>query len=298
MYYAIFQMLRPSQWIKNLFVFAPLLFALRFNNQESWLLSFVACAAFICASSIIYIINDIRDRDHDRHHPEKRFRPIAAGTVPIRVAFFTLAFLLGILVGLVLALPKASWLVLAIYVFQNILYTFWLKKIAIIDVLLMAVGNVLRVLCGGLAIGAGVSPWLLICTLMLSLFMGFCKRYYEIRRLNQPDSATLGAYNLPMLDRMISVSCGASLVTYAMATVEMASLFKNSAIVYTVVFVVFGLFRYLQYVYYSKKGGEPERILFNDPLFIGNFVLWLITTIWILSSLSSAVLPQAIAQPG
>lgn len=287
MYLALLQLMRPSQWVKNLFVFAPLIFALEFRDHENWVLSFIAFAAFICASSIVYIINDIRDRDTDRHHPEKRFRPIAAGTIPIRVAFFAIAFLLGILIGLVLILPPAAWLVLGIYVFQNILYTFWLKRIAIIDVLIVALGFVLRVVCGGIAIGVEISPWLLISTLMLALFLGFCKRYHEIRRLNQPESSVFGAYNLAMLDRMISVSCGAALMTYAIYTVDMASRFKNTAIVYTVVFVVFGLFRYLQYVYYSKKGGAPEKILYSDTLFIGNFIAWIVSTIWVLAVLSA-----------
>lgn len=282
--FAIFMMLRPNQWVKNGFVFAPLIFALEFRNHESWVLSFIAFAAFICASSIVYIFNDMKDMESDRHHPEKRFRPLAAGLVSVRTAFFVAAFIVGIMVGLVLILPKPTWIILGLYIAQNALYTFWLKRVAIIDVLLIALGFVLRVLMGGYAIEVQVSPWLLIATLMLALFLGFCKRYHEIRRLNQPETSVFGAYNLNLLDRMISVSCGAALMTYALYTVEIAQKFGTATIVYTVVFVVFGLFRYLQYVYYSKKGGAPEKILYNDPLFIGNIIAWLASTLLILGN--------------
>lgn len=286
-YAAIFYMLRPAQWVKNGFVFVPLIFGLQFGSHENWVLSFVAFAAFLCASSVVYIINDIRDRDSDRHHPEKRRRPIAAGTVPLRYAFFSIAFLLGTMIGLVLVLPKAAWLVLAVYVFQNILYTFWLKKLALIDALLVALGSVLRVLCGGLAIMVDVSPWLLVSAFMLSLFLAFAKRYQETRRLNHPESAPFGQYTLSMLDRLVTITAGSTLVTYAIYTVSLATEFKNSAILYTLIFVVYGLFRYMQHVYYTKKGGAPERLIYNDYLFIGNVVAWLVSTIWVLATLGA-----------
>ena len=284
--FALLLMLRPNQWVKNAFVFAPLIFALEFNNHENWVLGIVACLAFICASSIVYILNDIYDIKADRLHPEKRLRPLASGLVNIRQAFFVATFLIGVMVGLVLALPYQTWLILSLYIAQNALYTFWLKRVAIIDVLLIALGFVLRVLMGGYAVNVALSPWLVVSTLMLALFLGFCKRYHEIRRQQNPDTTALGAYNMNMLDRMISVTCGGALMTYVIYCVEIANKFHDNRIVYTVVFVIFGLFRYLQYVYYSKKGGTPEKILYNDPLFIGNIVLWLFSLLTILATLS------------
>lgn len=284
---ALLWMLRPTQWIKNGFVFAPLVFALEFNNHQSWVLSVIACMAFICASSIVYIFNDMKDLESDRHHPEKRFRALASGQVSIRQAFFTAAFLIGIMVGLVLVLPYQNWVILALYLVLNVLYTFWLKRVAIVDVLIIGTGFVLRVLMGSYAIGVELSPYLLVATLMLSLFLGFSKRYHELRRLGQPENTVLGAYNMSMLDRMISVSCGAALMTYVLYTVEVAKKYEDINIVYTTVFVVFGLFRYLQYIYYSKKGGAPERILYSDPLFIGNIVVWLLAILWVLARHSS-----------
>ena len=280
---SLIKMLRPAQWIKNGFVFAPLIFALEFGHQQSWVLSIVAFFAFACASSIVYIFNDIKDIKSDRHHPEKRFRPLAAKRVTTWQAIFTAAFLFGLMLGLIMILPYQTWIILGLYISQNIFYSLWFKKVAILDVLVIAMGFVLRLLMGGYAVGVEVSPYLLIATLMLSLFLGFAKRYHELRRLNQPESAILGAYNLSMLDRMISVSCGAALMTYALYTVEIAKRMHNISIVYTLIFVVFGLFRYLQYVYFLKKGGAPEKILYKDPLFIGNLVLWLISLIAILS---------------
>ena len=284
--FALLLMLRPNQWVKNAFVFAPLIFALGFNNHENWVLGVVACLAFICASSIVYIFNDMYDIKGDRLHPEKRLRPLASSLVTVRQAFFVAAFLVGIMVGFVMVLPYQTWIILFLYLVQNLLYTFWLKRVAIIDVLMVALGFVLRVLMGGYAVNIPVSPWLLVATLMLALFLGFAKRYHELRRLHNPETAMLGAYNMNLLDRMISVSCGGALMTYVLYTVEIANKFHDNRIVYTVVFVIFGLFRYLQYVYYSKKGGTPEKILYNDPLFIGNIVLWLFSLLTILSTLS------------
>jgi 4-hydroxybenzoate polyprenyltransferase len=197
-------------------------------------------------------------------------------------AIFTAAFLFGLMLGLIMILPYQTWIILCLYIAQNILYSLWLKKVAILDVLVIAMGFVLRLLMGGYAIGVEVSPYLLIATFMLSLFLGFSKRYYELRRLNQPESAVLGAYNINMLDRMISVSCGAALMTYALYTVEIAKRMNSVNIVFTLVFVVFGLFRYLQYVYFSKKGGAPEKILYTDYLFVGNILAWLICLVLIL----------------
>ena len=283
---ALLIVMRPYQWVKNGFVFAPLIFALGFNNHENWVLTIIACFSFICASSVVYIFNDMADIKNDRQHPEKRLRPLAAGLVNIRQALLVAAFLIGIMVGFVMVLPYQTWLILGLYLAQNILYTFWLKRVAIIDVLLIALGFVLRVLMGGYAINVPISPWLLMATFMLALFLGFCKRYHELRRLPNSETAALGAYNMNLLDRMISVTCGGALMTYMLYTVEIAAKFHDNRIVYTVVFVVFGLFRYLQYVYYSKKGGTPEKILYNDLLFIGNIVLWLFGLVAILATLS------------
>lgn len=279
---SIIRMLRPQQWVKNGFVFAPFVFALEFGHQQSWILSIVAFLAFVCASSLVYIFNDVKDLGSDRHHPEKRFRPLAAKRVTLTQALFTGGFLFGLMFGLVIILPYQTWVILGLYITQNILYSFWLKRVAILDVLIIALGFVLRVLMGGYAIGVEVSPYLLIATFMLSFFLGFAKRYHELRRLNQPANAVIGAYNLAMLDKMISVSCAAALMTYALYTVEIAKRLNDITIVYTLAFVVFGLFRYLQYVYFSKKGGSPEKILYTDPLFIGNIALWLFSLVTIL----------------
>jgi len=179
---SLIKMLRPAQWIKNGFVFAPLIFALEFGHQQSWFLSIVAFFAFICASSIVYIFNDIKDIKSDLHHPEKRFRPLASKRVTVWEAFFVAAFLFGLMLGLVMILPYQTWFILGLYITQNMLYSLWLKKVAILDILVIALGFVLRLLMGGYAIGVEVSPYLMIATLMLSLFLGFAKRYHELRR--------------------------------------------------------------------------------------------------------------------
>lgn len=282
---AIIQLLRPLQWIKNAFVLAPLFFAYRFDEKESWTLALTAVLCFILASSVVYIINDIRDVAEDRTHPRKKLRPIASGRITVPVATALSCLLLGAAIALLFKLPLSCTIIISIYLLLQVAYTCSLKKQAIFDVLIIASGFVLRVLMGGYAINAPISPWIILTTYLLALFLGFGKRYHELSVDGYSKNRhSLRRYSKPLLDRLIGISCVSALLSYAMYAVETARLLDKTELVYTVVFVIFGLFRYLQVLYLDDKGGEPEKILLKDKIFFANGVLWFIVTMLILAN--------------
>ena len=280
----LLKLLRPKQWVKNAFVLAPLFFSLQFDNINRLSLALLACLVFIASSSIIYIINDINDAQEDRKHPRKKHRPIASGHVSVTAALWLLVPL-GTIVALgLLLLPVTCTFIICGYVIVNLLYSRILKHIAIIDVLVIASGFVLRLLMGGYAIGVQLSSWIIASTFLLALFIGFGKRHQELSVSGYQDvRESLRGYNLELLNRFITISCTSALLCYTLYTVETGRILGKPSLVYTTVFVVFGLFRYLQRIYLDKEGGEPETIILYDPLFISNGILWLLSVWWVLS---------------
>lgn len=278
------KLMRPKQWIKNSFVLAPLLFSLQFTNLHYLSLSIIAVLSFIAVSSATYIFNDICDIEEDRTHPIKKLRPIASGKVKITYAAIIAIILIIIAFTLSIQLNTQCSIVLLIYMVMNFIYTKHLKHHAIADVLVIASGFVLRVLMGGYAISVYISPWIILTTFLLALFLGFCKRYSEIAVEEYSNKRnSLQNYSKELLDRLIGISCACALISYALYTVETARLNDRTELVYTVIFVVYGLFRYLQLVYINKKGGEPEKIIFSDKPFIFNIIAWIVFTLGILS---------------
>ncbi len=281
----IIKLTRPKHAIKSAFVFAPLFFAFKFMEMAAWINTIFAALAFLTAASAVYIFNDICDVDEDRTHPRKKFRPIAAGNVSVLQARIFGIILLLVTAALLCRLPIACAIVIGIYLSLQIAYTYSLKKQAIIDVLIIASGFVLRVLMGGYAIDVPTSPWIILTTYLLALFLGFGKRYHELSVAGYDDSRhSLKEYNKPLLDRLIGISCVASLSSYALYTVETARLLGKTELVYTVVFVIFGLFRYLQVLYVYEGGGEPEKALLHDKIFLANGIIWFVITMLILLS--------------
>lgn len=273
---------RYKQWIKNLFVLAPLFFSFRFLEIESWPAALIAMLSFILLSSTIYILNDIRDREEDRQHPRKKLRPIASGAISVKTATFTAGLLIsGVLCIALTMLPLACNIVLLVYGVMQLLYSYKLKEQPVIDVLIIATGFVLRILMGGFAIDVDVSPWIVLTTFLLALFLGFGKRYHELL-FHKATRKSLQGYNRPLLDRFISISCGATLVCYALYAVETAREIAKTEFVFTVVFVLYGLFRYLNAIYMRKDSGEPEEIIIRDMPFVVNGFLWAVTTLVIL----------------
>ena len=278
--------LRPKQWSKNLLVFM----ALFFTVDQAWdpteietaLRLFTrAAAAFLlfCAlSGVVYLVNDLMDRDEDARHPKKRRRPIASGALPIPLArvaavvigvpTLTLAYLLEPLFGLI---------VLA-YLAAMLLYSFGLKNIVLIDVFIISGGFILRAVAGAVVIDSPISPWLYICTGLGSVFVVLSKRRSELAVAGdhaQKQRGILAAYTIPLLDQLITVAASATLVAYTLYTVASENLPDNHAMLLTVPFVVYGLFRYMYLVRRKDLGETPEDIILTDVPLIVAIVLWL-----------------------
>jgi decaprenyl-phosphate phosphoribosyltransferase len=279
----VLSLLRPRQWIKNLLVLAPLFFAGKFMDAQAWQLGLLAVLSFVAVSSVVYIINDLRDVAEDRLHPVKKLRPLATGKVTSLQAGLLASLMSAVALFVVLQLPPACAAMLVIYVLSNVFYTFLLKRHALLDVFFIASCYVMRVLMGCYALGVTVSPWIILSTFFLALFIAFGKRYHEVGiETYAASKPNLVNYNRALLDRLVNVSGCAALITYAIYTVEIAKHTGRVEIVYTTGFVAFGLFRYLQAIYVYNKGGEPEALLLTDRWQQVNLALWLTATLWLM----------------
>ncbi|MBM4401632.1 MAG: decaprenyl-phosphate phosphoribosyltransferase [Candidatus Cloacimonetes bacterium] len=277
----LFISLRPKQWSKNFFVFAALVFARELFNLPLLEKTLIAFFIFCLLSSGVYLINDICDINEDRKHPTKRSRPIAAGKISVKLAILTAVILLvSGLSTAYLVLNTNFFCAVAIFVFLNFAYSFFLKKIAILDVLLVAVSFVLRALSGGLAISVFVSPWLLVCTFFLALFLVLGKRRGD--RTDGMDRTN--KYTAETLDRFILVSATAALLSYVLYSIlsETAKLYAPQKLFYTVPFATFGIFRYFYLVYQKDHGANPTEVLLSDAPLIINLILWFVLVVIIL----------------
>jgi 4-hydroxybenzoate polyprenyltransferase len=263
-------LLRPAQWIKNALVLAPLLFGGRLFEPRPLLRTIAAFAAFCLAASAGYVVNDLRDLDGDRAHPSKRLRPLAAGTVtPERARSLALGLALG---ALALSLPLGLGFVAAVgaYLAVTSLYSAWLRRLAIVDVMTIGLLFVLRVEGGSLAAGVAPSDWLLVSTALLAVFLGLCKRRHELLLLGDGASAhreALGGYAPQFLDPAISLLTSTALITYllyAMAPETVARV-GSTRMLLGGPFVLYGLLRYLQLTYARDGGGDPTDVLLSDP---------------------------------
>ncbi len=291
--------MRPHQWVKNLLVFAPLPFAHRVTEPAAWQAATVAFLVFCAAASSIYLLNDVIDREDDRRHPTKRFRPIAAGALPVPMALLALVVLV-VLAGLgafhLSATPERLWRFTTTaegfpiwplaYLLLNLAYSFRLKRMVVVDCMCVALGFQLRVHAGAAAIDVRASSWLLLCTFFFSLFVAFCKRYEEVGRQQEagaPTRATMRDYTAPFLDMIIGPLAALSILSYSLYTVapETVETHGTRNLMFTVPFVVYGVFRYLFLVYRRGEGGDPSRLLFKDvPLLLSGAgyaaVVWLV----------------------
>jgi len=278
--------LRPRQWVKNLFIFGGLVFGQQLFTPALW----TALAAFVvfCAlSGAIYLLNDVADRDKDRLHPDKRTRPIAAGRLPVRSAVATAVAL--IVAGLAAAdwLSRPFALAAVAYVVLLSAYSVWLKHVVIVDVLVVALGFVLRAAAGALAIGVAISGWLLICTILLALFLALGKRRHEVLTL-EADAAghrpILAEYSAGLLDQMIAVVTASTVTAYALYTMspETVAKFHTPLLPATLPFVLYGVFRYLYLLYHRQLGGNPSDIVVHDRPLLLNTLLWLVVVLLII----------------
>ena len=278
----VWQLLRPTQWAKNLVLFAALIFSKHLFNAEDVAIVVVAFAAFCLVASGAYVMNDIRDCERDRQHPLKSRRPLPSGRVPRSTA---VAVAIGLVtVGLIVAfaLGVGFGLLTAFYFAMQVAYTFAVKDMVILDVMSIAAGFVVRAVAGGVVIGVPVSPWLIICTYLLALFLGFCKRRHELVLLE--DRATehrtsLREYSPYFLDQMIAVVTASTVVAYAIYTAspEVREKLGTDQLYLTIPFVLFGIFRYLYLVHQRELGGNPTQLLLSDQPLLIDVVLWILT---------------------
>lgn len=278
--------LRPAQWAKNLFVLAPLVFGSRLGDAAAVTRALLALLAFCCAASAVYLVNDLRDREEDRRHPLKRLRPLAAGTLKVPAAVAAMVALVAGAAALAWWLGGGFSLVLAAYLLQNLLYTFWFKHMVILDVMCIGLGFVLRVLAGAEATGVQVSSWLLLCTTFLALFLAFSKRRHEITLLAGAASGqrpVLDHYSPAFLDQMINVVTASSVVSYALYAVapETVAKFHTQGLIYTIPMVLFGIFRYLYLMYQLEEQHNPTEAILRDLPFLLNIALWGLAVVWI-----------------
>lgn len=256
--------LRPRQWTKNLLVFAALIFSIQKATMDMLMHSVAGFLLFCFVSSCVYILNDFVDREADRQHPEKRHRPMASGAIPAQGALMLGAVLLMGSLATAYVLSSVFGLLLTVYFVLNVAYSFKLKHVVIVDVLIVASGFVLRAIGGGLVIGVALTPWFLICTLLLSIFLAISKRRHEVYAL-QHDSGShrkvLEFYSIDLLNQLNSIVTTATIMSYALFTFTSG---HTVHLMWTLAFVIYGVFRYLYLIHMEDKGGKPEKVLFED----------------------------------
>ncbi|HPD01681.1 MAG TPA: decaprenyl-phosphate phosphoribosyltransferase [Acetivibrio sp.] len=275
-------LVRPKQWIKNLFVFSALIFAKLVFEPVYLRTVFLAFLSFCMISSCVYILNDIVDMEKDRLHPKKKTRPIASGLISKTEAWIFLAVLLPVSVAAGFLLQVYFGLILVVYFVNNVLYSVAVKHMVILDVMSIALGFLLRVIGGGVVIEVYISQWILLCTLLLSLFLGFSKRRNELVVLeNGADShrKILKEYSLEFIDNMLSIVTASTVMAYSLYTFSSKN---NYFMMLTIPFVLYGIFRYQYIIYMKKEGGSPEETVLSDIPLIVCIFLWVVISVIVL----------------
>lgn len=279
---------RPKQWMKNLFVFAPILFAGQLLNFDLMFKNILAFIAFSFTSSVVYIINDIVDREADRAHKKKRFRPLASGEVNVKEAAIFAVVIAAVTVLILLKLNYVFAVVVCIYLILNVLYTIKLKHIVILDVFIISLGFMLRVEGGASAIEVPISSWMILTTMFLSLFLAISKRRAELSASESDNlenqRKVLGHYDITFTDQINTVAVTGTIICYALYTVseKTVNTFHTENLIYTTPFVIYGMFRYLYLLHKKNLGESPEQIVTKDISLIINILLWFVTAFGII----------------
>ncbi len=274
--------MRIQHWIKNLFLFAALIFSARLFEVQDVIITLKGFFLFSFAASGIYIFNDIADVERDKLHPVKSRRPLPSGKLSVSVAWVCAIFLIPGSIIAAFYQNLGFGITLLLYAVLNVAYSLKLKDIVILDVMTISTGFVLRVVGGALLISVGASEWLIICTILLSLFLGFSKRRHEITILESeanPHRAVLEHYSPYFLDQMIGIVTASTVMSYALYTIseETVKKFGTSHLIYTVPFVLYGIFRYLYLVHKKIEGGNPTKVAVTDRPLLINIILWIVS---------------------
>ena len=283
----LLKLMRPRQWVKSGFVLIGVLFAHAWHDAGTVRSVLLAAAAFSLVASGVYVFNDLMDRAHDAAHPRKRERALAAGRVSTGAAVVLLIMLLaaGFVLGY-LSSPVVLYILLA-YVVINLGYSLGLKHVVLLDVFLIAGGFMLRLLAGTLGVGIAPSQWLLLCGLMLSLFLGFAKRRAELYAASDGTAGgrkVLENYQPVLLDKLIVVTASGAIITYSLYTTSEKTVqtHRTEALIYTVPFVMYGVFRYIYLLHNQRAGTDPAQEIFRDPHILLSIAGWLALTVWLI----------------
>lgn len=287
---AILRLLRPTQWVKNAFLFAPLIFSKHLFEPAFFRLEAFACGCFCIVSSIIYIVNDIADREADKLHPIKRKRPIPSGALSVVQAISVAGILLVILLAASPLLNAHFWLAAGLYAALNLAYSYWLKRVVLLDVFIIAAGFMLRVLAGVFAIEVVISPWLILCTLFVSVFLAISKRRGEVMLSTTTRAFStrpvLREYDVAFIDQIMTIAASGMAISYALYTVAERTVltFGTDNLIFTTVFVLFGVFRYIFLMRDRKKDDNPMHLLLSDLPMVINVIAWFVACVLIIYS--------------
>ena len=282
------KLVRVPQWIKNFFVFVPLLFSQHLFDVDYFTTTLFAFVVFCLASSLIYVINDIIDIEADKAHPTKKNRPLPAGLISKRSALIVAVVLTAVIASLLPQFNKEFLYFVTSFVLLNLLYSFWFKHIVILDVFSIAAGFSIRVLAGAVVISVPISSWLILTTMFISLFLGVMKRHSELilvaENENAPSRKVLSQYSLNFADQMATVAAAGVIICYALYTVSERTVlaFGTENLIYTTPFVVYGIFRFMYLEYISNKGDNTTKIVFSDLQIILTVLIYTVTTVLII----------------
>ena len=274
------KLFRIKQWIKNGFVFCALIFSRSFTNTDNILITIKAFMAFCIVSSFVYIINDASDIEKDRMHPVKKNRPLASGKVSIKEGYILAGVMIFVACGISYSVNLLLLIITVTYAMLNILYTYKLKHIAILDVMSIAAGFILRVAAGAVAIEVQLSSWIIICTGVLSLYLAFGKRKNELYLLKVGAGThrkTLSQYSEEYVDRILLMLLSLTIISYILYCIDGT---EYARMIYTIPFVIYGTLRYEMLLSTNKMGGAPEEIFIQDKPFLVNIILWLVACLW------------------
>ncbi|HET8968143.1 MAG TPA: decaprenyl-phosphate phosphoribosyltransferase [Gaiellaceae bacterium] len=275
--------LRPHQWTKNLLVFAGIVFAVQLDDPVAWLQATACFVAYCAASSSAYLFNDIRDRDADRAHPVKRRRPIASGELAVSTASWMAVGMLAVALATIVPLGFESAGLLALFLALQTSYTLRLKHVVLVDVLVIAGLFVIRAAAGAEAVNVLISPWLLLCTGLLALFLALGKRRGELVLVEQqetPGRRVLDVYTVAAIDQFLAITAAATIVAYALYTFTAS---VSSSLMITIPYVVFGVFRYMLLLQSRRVGEEPEHVLVTDGPILAAVCAWAVTCVAVLA---------------
>lgn len=276
--------MRPHQWIKNLIIFAALIFSKSLTNSEQLITTIYGFLIFSLIAGGTYIINDILDKENDLEHPEKSKRPIASGKLSINTALTFSTFIITLSIFLSFLLDFKFGITILIYLILSFSYSKYLKKIVLLDIIVLASFYVIRAIAGALLINVFISPWLILCTFLLAIFLALGKRRNELISLSanaQNHRLILKDYNLNLLDQLIAVVTSSTVIVYILYVLseDVKDQFGDSNLIYTTPFVLYGIFRYLYLIHKKDSGGNPSKLLFIDKPLLLNTIAWIVLVI-------------------